>query len=107
MPIISLPIESDGTTLVFSYSTWVYGLKGYFDKPSNTATLPLISIYDANQTDTLPSQPKFKFIPSHDRDKDSGGVIDIDLGRILFLKGIVVVVGAFVDSTGSLYITHD
>lgn len=93
--------------MVFSYSTWVYGLKGYFDKPTNLATLPLISIYDANQTDTLPSEPKFKFIPSHDRDKDSASAIDIDLGGILFLKGIVVVVGSFVHSTGALYITHD
>jgi len=107
MPIISLPIVSDGTTLVFSYSTRVAGVKGYFDKPSNSATLPLISIYDANQTDTLPATAKFQFIPSHDRDKESGGVIDIDLNGILFLKGIVVVVGAFVESTGALYITHD
>ena len=105
--IISLPITSAGTTLVFPFSTRVASLVGYFDKPTNSATLPLISIYDAKQTDTLPATAKFVFIPTHEKDKESGATFDINLQGTLFTKGIVVVVGSFTGSTGALYITHD
>lgn len=104
---ITLAVASIGTTVLYPRHTYVFSLVGYFDQPTNTATLPIISIYDSASTDLTGLTAKFVFQPTHEKSKETGGYFDIALGGILFTKGITVVVGSFAESTGSLYITHD
>lgn len=104
---MTLGVTDIGTTVLYTNHTFVSRVFGYFDKPTNTATLPLIQVYDHNSASGLPADPLFQFIPEHDRDKDSSAVFEINLGSVLFTKGIVVVVGSFTGSTGALYVVHD
>ena len=104
---MSVAVEDIGTTVLYTNHTFVFTITGYFDKPTNAATLPLIEIYDHDSASGLPSEPVYQFIPTHEKDKESGATFTINLGGILFTKGIVVVVGAFADSTGALYVVHD
>lgn len=104
---MSVAVEDIGTTVLYTNHTFVSRVFGYFDKPTNIATIPLIKIYDHNSASGLPAEPLLQFIPEHDRDKDSSAVFEINLGSVLFTKGIVVVVGSFSGSTGALYVVHD
>jgi hypothetical protein len=104
---MTVAVDDIGTTVLYTNHTYVSRVVGYFDKPTNAATLPLIQVYDHNSASDLPAAPLLEFIPDHDKDKESSSVFEINLGSVLFTKGIVVVVGAFVGSTGALYVVHD
>lgn len=105
----SSAVTAVGETNVVSHSVMVKGVIGYFDQPTNTATLPIITIYDAATTDVSSAPVRFTFQPSHEKNKEYGDVISITFpgDGLLFTKGVTVSVGAFAESTGEIRIIHD
>jgi len=104
---MTVAVDDIGTTVLYTNHTYVSRVVGYFDKPTNSATLPLIKIYDHDSESGLPTDPLLEFIPDHTKDKQSSAVFEINLGSVLFTQGIVVVVGSFTGSSGALYVVHD
>ena len=104
---VSPSITSSGTQVLVNHHTYLHSIVGYFDQPTNSATLPVISIYDSASTDISGLSPVFTFQPEHEKNKEFGAVFNIDLGRILMAKGVTVEVGSYAESTGECRVVHD
>lgn len=104
---VSPSITASGTQVLVDHHTYLHHIVGYFDQPTNTATLPIISIYDSATTNVSGLSPVFTFQPMHEKNKEFGSVFSVDLGRILMAKGVTVEVGAYQESTGEMRVVHD
>ena len=104
---ISPSITTSGTQVLVDHHTYLQRIVGYFDQPTNTATLPIISIYDSATTDLTGLSPVFTFQPMHEKNKEFGSVFSIELGSILMTKGVTVDVGTYAESTGEMRVVHD
>lgn len=99
-----LVIDQAGDTVLFSDSVILTHVNGWLDMTHNSATAPVIKVYDSDSVANKPSEPVWTIFPEHSKNTEQGVYFDIDFGgSILFLKGLLVEIGPLTLSNGEMF----